>query len=482
MTKFEPVIGLEIHLQLDTKTKAFSSESYQYGKEPNTTTSTVSLGLPGTLPRPNMEHILSGIKMGLACYCNITEKNYYARKNYFYADLPKGYQISQHNTPLCTNGYITIDDPQNKSKTKNIKLTRIHVEEDTGKSLHDLDPFHSLIDLNRAGVPLLEVVSEPDFTNSDEAYNFLQEVRRMVRYLDISNGNMEEGSLRCDANISIKPLGQKEFGTKVEIKNMNSMTHVKKAIEFEIKRQTEVLNNGGKISQETRQWDATSQSTLSLRSKEDAQDYRYFIEPDLPLLLIEKNTVEKVKTALPLMPRELFDIYVNKHKLTEYDAQNLIENKEIAYFFNKLVQNKLPPKNVANWIMGPIKSYLNENSLELSQTTINIEQTSQIINFIIENKISFSMASQKLFPETLAFPNESISTLSEKLNIIQDNNTNSVLPIIEELLQKYPDKVAEYKNGKKGILGLFMGEIMKTTKGKVNPKEINLLLIKKLDG
>lgn len=478
--QYDLIVGLELHVQLNTKTKAFSPEAYTFGSEPNTQTSPISLGHPGTLPVLNKEALDFAIKMGLACDCDIREYNLFARKNYFYADLPKGYQITQFDTPICNGGYVTIKDENEQEKQ--IRLTRIHLEEDTGKSIHDIDPFNTLIDLNRAGVPLIEIVSEPDFRSAAEAYNYLQEVRRLVRYLEISNGNMEEGSLRCDANISVKPKTQTEFGTRVEVKNMNSMTQVKNAITYEFNRQVTAHHQGEQTQQETRLWNAAKQETQTMRSKEDAHDYRYFTEPDIPPVIVSQEHIDSVQATLPILPKALIQILTQEHQLSEYDAENLVENKGISQFYLDLIDQQLKPKAVANWIMGPIKSYLNEQALDISQYPISLARTKEIISLISEDKVSFSQAVQKLHSKALEDTTTPILNLAKSLNIIQESNDDEIKQIIQTVLDKYPDKVAEFRNGKKGVQGLFMGEIMRASGGKFNPKVTAKLLNEALHG
>ena len=362
--KYQTVIGLECHIQLLTKTKMYSSDVAEYGGLPNTHVSVVTLGHPGTLPVVNERAIEFAVKLGIAVNANIREENQFARKNYFYADLPKGYQITQDKTPICTGGYIT-------SKLKDgselrVNLTRIHMEEDAGKSLHDIDPFETLIDLNRAGTPLLEIVTEPDLRSGEEAYSYLTEVRKLVRYLEICDGNMEEGSLRCDANISVMLNGAKEFGKKVEVKNMNSFRNVQRAIDFEIKRQIDLLEAGESIAGETRSFDAVKDLTFSMRSKESANDYRYFPEPDLQPVFVSQDYINGLKALMPTLPAALFKTYTTQYKLSDYDATQIIDSKEVAAYFNELVKHTTNFKSAANWLMGPVKSYLNERALNFS--------------------------------------------------------------------------------------------------------------------
>lgn len=477
--KYEAVIGLEIHIQLKTLSKAYSSDSAEFGNLPNTNISVISLGHPGTLPMSNKKVIEYAVKLGLACKCNITEFNGYARKNYFYADLPKGYQITQDKTPICTGGFITIKNKEGIEKR--INLTRIHMEEDAGKSIHDQDPFDTLIDLNRAGVPLLEMVSEPEIKSGEEAYQYITEVRKLVRYLEICDGNMEEGSMRCDANISIMPIGSKVFGTKVEVKNMNSIRNVQRAIEYEIKRQTEILERGEIIKQETRSFDAISGTTFSLRSKEGADDYRYFPEPDLQPVIVTEEYKQKVKSLLPPLPDELFKKYTEDFKLSSYDASVLTESKEIALYFEELSKHCSNYKAAANWVMGEIKSFLNERALHINNFPLTPKMIASLISLIEEGKISHSAASQKIFPLMIENPDKSPMEIAQENNLIQESNADSILPMIEEVMAKYPEKVKEYRAGKKGLLGLFVGEVMKLSKGKADPKITNQLVREKLE-
>ena len=476
--KYEAVIGLEIHAQLLTKTKAYSSEENIYGAKPNTKTSIISLGHPGTLPKANKKVIEYAVKLGLAVEANIREHNEYARKNYFYADLPKGYQISQDKTPICNGGYIEIIDKE-KNKRK-INITRIHMEEDAGKSIHDLDPLNTLVDLNRAGVPLLEIVSEPEIRNSEEAYEYINEVRKLVRYLDICDGNMEEGSLRCDANVSIRIKGDKKLGTKVEIKNMNSIRNVKKAIDFEIKRQGKILDNGGVIDHETRSFNAIKNTTTAMRHKEESNDYRYFPEPDLQPVIITEEYINNIKKELPLLPTQLYKIFTKKFQLSDYDARVLIDNKDIALYFNNVCEFVVNYKLTANIINGTVKSYLNENAISINNLNIKPQQFATLITLIESGKINNTIAADKIFPEMIK-TEEDAEKIAKINNWLQESNTNALEKYIKEAVNKYPEKVKEYKNGKKGLIGLFMGEVMKKSKGKADPKLANKLLINELE-
>ncbi len=443
--KYEAVIGLEVHIQLKTNSKAYSSDINEYGSLPNTNASVVSLGHPGTLPKANKKVYEYAVKLGLAVQGNIREHNEYARKNYFYADLPKGYQITQDTTPIITNGFIEIKDEEGNHKK--INLTRIHMEEDAGKSIHNQDPFDSLIDLNRAGVPLLEIVSEPEIKTSDEAYAYLTEVRKLVRYLDICDGNMEEGSLRCDANVSVMPKGSSTFGTKVEVKNMNSIRNVQRAIEFEIKRQIDLIEAGETFTSETRGFDAVNGITLSQRSKEAANDYRYFPEPDLPPVKVTQEYIDSIKKMMPPLPNQLYQKYINEFGLNNYDAGVLTDTKEIALYFEEVVSQNKNYKSCANWIMGPVKAYLNENALTIDRFPLKPSSISEIVQLIDDNKVSNSSATQRLFPELVNQADKKPEDLAKELNLIQDSDANSLEPIIKSVLEKHPDEVNRYKSG-----------------------------------
>ena len=471
--KYELVVGLEVHAQLSTKTKAYCNDSTEYGASPNTQTSPITLGHPGTLPKSNSKVIEYAVKMGIACGSTIRERNEYSRKNYFYPDLPKGYQITQDSTPICNGGVINVKDAN--GDTKAINITRIHMEEDAGKSIHELDPFNSLVDLNRAGVALIEIVSEPDIRSSDEAYQYLTEVRKLVRYLDICDGNLEEGSLRCDANISVMLKGNKTFGNRAEVKNMNSLRNVKRAIEHEMDRQIEILENGGVVEQQTRSFNANTGTTSLMRSKEDANDYRYFPEPDLQPVLVNEEYIENVKKSLPPLPKELFRKFTTEYGLSEYDTNVIIEEKDIALYFNELCQYTKNYKAAANFVNGSVKSYLNENAIEMSQFSISTKRLAQLIQLVDDGKVSNSVATQKIFGE-LIVNDISAEEIAKKNNWIQESNTDTLQSFVEEAIAKYPEKVLEYKAGKKGLLGLFMGEVMKLSSGKADPKIANQLV------
>jgi aspartyl-tRNA(Asn)/glutamyl-tRNA(Gln) amidotransferase subunit B len=471
--KYEAVIGLEVHAQMLTKTKAYSNDINEYGAHPNTNVSVITLGHPGTLPVMNKKTIEFAIRLGLACGSDIAPNQYFARKNYFYPDLPKGYQITQDKTPICTGGAIHIRTEDGEGKE--IKITRIHMEEDAGKSIHDVDVFDTLVDLNRAGTPLLEIVSEPDIRSSQEAYNYVTEVRKLVRYLDICDGNMEEGSLRCDANISVNLKGASEFGTKVEVKNMNSIRNVQRAIEFEIARQIEAIENGEEIVQETRGFDALKGITISQRSKEAANDYRYFPEPDLQPLVVMQEDIEAIKSEMPALPRELFNRYTKEYGLSDYDAYNLTDNKGIALFYESLIQHTKNYKAAANWMMGDVKSYLNEFGYEIHEFPITVERLAALITIIDEGKVSNSVASQSIFPELLKSDLSPLA-IAEQLNLIQDSSEDTLKGFILQVFEENQAEVERYRNGEKQLTGFFMGKLMKVSNGKADPKIANKLL------
>lgn len=478
--KYEVVIGLEVHAQLLTKTKAYSSDINEYGAHPNTNVSVVTLGHPGTLPVMNKKTIEFAVKLGLACGATIAKEQHFARKNYFYPDLPKGYQITQDTTPICTGGQLYIKDENGVEKR--IGLTRIHMEEDAGKSIHDVDVYDTLVDLNRAGTPLLEIVSEPDLRSSTEAYNYVTEVRRLVRYLDICDGNMEEGSMRCDANVSVRLKGAAEFGTKVEVKNMNSMRNVQRAIDFEVERQIDVLENGGTLSQETRSFDALKGITISMRSKEAANDYRYFPEPDLQPIVVDEVYVAQQKALMPALPRELFEKYTKQLNLSEYDALILTDSKAIALYFEEVIKTTTNYKSAANWIMGDVKSYLNQNGFDMEQFPIRAAQIGALVTLIDSGKVSHSAASQKLFPALIEQPDADVSKLAESLNLIQESDTDSLKQLILTVFEQHPDEFARFKGGENQLTGFFMGQLMKASGGKADPKVGNQLLRELIKG
>ena len=475
--QYEAVIGLEVHVQLLTDSKLFSGDSAVFGAAPNTHVSPITLGHPGTLPRMYRKAIEYAVKLGLVLQCDIARRNYFARKHYFYPDLPKGYQVTQHTTPICHKGRVLIPTA---SGTRPVQLNRIHMEEDAGKSMHDQDPDYSFVDYNRAGVPLLEIVTEPDLHNADEAAAYLTELRKIVRHLGICDGNMEEGSMRCDANISIRPKGSTQLGTKVEVKNMNSIRNVRKAIEFEIGRLVDLVNAGGTVIQETRSFDSSNDTTFSIRTKEHAEDYRYFAEPDLTPFKITEAFLESVRASLPLLPDQLFERYTSELQLSAYDAQVISDDAALSSYYEALIEETNAYKAAANWLLGPVKSYCNDRQIRVEDYPLTVKQLAGVIELIEEGKVNFSVASSRIVPYMME--NGGITSLeaATRLNVLQDSDEGNILPLIEEVLQSMPDKVKEYHKGKKGLIGLFVGEIIKRSKGKADPKVVNQLLAEKL--
>ncbi|MBK0379119.1 Asp-tRNA(Asn)/Glu-tRNA(Gln) amidotransferase subunit GatB [Mucilaginibacter segetis] len=477
--KYELVVGLEVHAQLSTLSKAFSSDSAAFGAEPNHHVSAISLGHPGTLPRINKRMVEYAIKMGIACNCSINLTNTFARKNYFYADLPKGFQTTQDQHPVCLGGSIKVKLAN--GSIKDLAIHHIHMEDDAGKSSHDQHDQFSLIDLNRAGVPLIEIVSEPDMRSSEEAGLFLTEIRRLLRYLDICDGNMEEGSMRCDANISVRLKGAKSFGNRCEVKNLNSIRNVQRAIEHEFERQVSIIEGGGHISQNTLNFNADTGETSVLRSKEMANDYRYFLEPDLLPVTLTEVYLSSIRESMPSLPAELYAKYVTAFGLSDYDAEVITSDKDFAAYFDAVTLFTQNYKAAANWLMGAVKSYLNDNNLSIINFTLKPETLAQLIKIVDEGKVNNTLAAQKLFPALIASPHKSAIDIANELNLFISEDRSEVEQFIQSALAKFPDKVIEYQKGKKGVLGLFMGEIMKSSKGKIDPKKTNQLLIKQLE-
>jgi aspartyl-tRNA(Asn)/glutamyl-tRNA(Gln) amidotransferase subunit B len=476
-SKYEVIVGLEVHAQLSTKSKMYCGDSAEFGAAPNTQVSPLSLGHPGTLPVVNQKAIEYAVKLGLATKSTIREENQFARKNYFYADLPKGYQITQDKTPICTNGVIEFELNNEK---KSVKLTRIHLEEDAGKSTHDIDPFFTLVDLNRAGVPLLEIVSEPDIRSGDEAMAYLNEVRKLLRHLEICDGNMEEGSMRCDANISVRLKGNTAYNPRSEVKNMNSMRNVKRAIEFEFLRQVDALEAGETLTQETRGFDALKGITLTQRSKEHAHDYRYFPEPDLPPVVVTQQYIQQVQQQMPKLPAELKEAYMHQFGLPEYDARLISDDKPTANYYNAIIQHTQNYKAASNWLLGPIKNYLNESGKEIEHFHLEPKAIAAMIALIDDGKTNFSICSTRIFPVLLENSQKTPLQIAEELNLIQNSDENAISNFVKEVLDAMPEKVAEYKAGKKGLIGLFVGEVMKRSQGKADPKVVNKLIAEAL--
>ena len=474
--KYEVVIGLEVHAQLKTKSKIFAPDSTEFGNEQNSQISPITLGMPGVLPVLNKECVNMGIKLGLALNCDIPEKCKFDRKQYFYPDLPKGYQISQYDEPICLNGHLDING-------KRIGITRAHLEEDAGKLVHVgsagiAGSTYSLVDLNRAGTPLLEIVSEPDMRSSEEAKNYMEELRNIVRYIGVCDGNLEEGSMRCDANISIMPKGSKEFGTRAEIKNVNSFRALQRAIEYEIDRQIELVEDGEEVIQETRLWDDNAGETRSMRGKEDAHDYRYFPEPDLMPLSISREWVEEVRKTLPELPSQKRQRYMDLG-LSEYDASVIVEQMQSALFFDKVLELGGNAKIAVNFMMGEIAAYLKENHIEITDTKLTPENLVELIGLIEKGTISNNIGKQILID--MLQTGEKASAIVEKKGLSQITDVDAIRKMVEEVVANNPNQVEQYKSGKTNILGFFVGQIMKATKGRANPKTVNEILLELLN-
>lgn len=476
--KYQIVIGLEVHAQLLTKSKLFSGDSIAFGAEPNTQVSPVSLAHPGTLPVMNKEVINLAVKLGIALNCSINQHNYFARKNYFYPDLPKGYQVSQHTDPICIGGHLTINGSNGEKK---VLLNRIHMEEDAGKSIHDLEENYSCIDLNRAGTPLLEIVTEPCLHSSEEAFLFLTDLRKLVRWLNVCDGNMEEGSMRCDANISIRPVGETKLGTRVEVKNLNSIRNVKKAIEVEAERLIQLAENNEPVLQQTRSFDADKGTTFALRSKEEADDYRYFPEPDLPAFFISNEHIEAIKADMPVMPDVLQKKYREDYGLSQYDAAAICSDKENATYYEQLISGNKHYKAAANWMLGPLKAWCNENSIEIPQFPLAPVSIAALIDFTESGKVSFNVASTKILAAMINNNAGDPSEIASSLNLLQESDESTVVAWVKETLANMPDKVKEYHSGKKNLLGLFAGQVKKLSQGKADMQLVNKILTEELN-
>ncbi len=473
---WEPVIGLEIHVQLKTQSKIFSPASTNFGAEQNTQACAIDLGLPGVLPVLNEEAVKMAIKFGIAVGANIENNSVFARKNYFYPDLPKGYQISQYEIPIVSNGSININI---NDKIKKIRITRAHLEEDAGKSIHDLYKNESAIDLNRAGTPLIEIVSEPDLSNAEEAVKYLKQIHSLVRYLDISDGNMQEGSFRCDANISLKKNNSDKLGTRAEIKNINSFKFVEQAINYEIQRQKEMLDNGKSIIQETRLFDPIKNETRSMRSKEEANDYRYFPDPDLLPVLIDDSLIENIKLNMPELANEKKERFIKQYKLTDYDTSILVLDKDLSAYYEKVLEKtSLNPKTTANWIITELLSYANKLNTEVINYPVDFEDLAALLTYIHEGIISNKQA--KIIFEKMWNNGEKPQDIIEKEGIKQISDTTEINKLVDNVIKNHYKSVEEYLAGKDKLFGFFVGEVMKESKGKANPKIVNQLLKEKL--
>lgn len=472
---YEIVIGVEVHAQLRTKSKMFCGCGTTFGLSANSQTCPVCLGLPGTLPVINKAAVEMAVRAGLALNCTIEANNRFARKNYFYPDLPKGYQISQYESPICEHGWIEIAVGDSK---KRVRIRRAHLEEDAGKNVHETGTSGSRVDLNRAGTPLLEIVTEPDMRSAEEAVAYLKGLRDILMYLEVCDGNMDEGSFRCEPNLSLRPLGQKEFGTKVELKNINSFKFVKEAIEYEIKRQTKVLNEGGKIQQETRLWNIDRGETAVMRSKEEAHDYRYFPDPDLVPLKLDQEWIEGFRSSVPELPAARVNRFISEYGLPEYDAGVLTASKGIADYFEACAKLFNQPKTVSNWVMGELTRELNNSATDVSASPVSPERLVSLLQMVDKGTISLKVA-REIFPELYSSGKTPEQIVQEK-GLTQVSDESALEKIIDEVLVKNPAQVAQFKEGKQQVLGFLVGQVMKASGGKANPGKVNELLKKRL--
>ena len=486
-TQYEAIIGLETHCQLSTETKIFSNSSTKFGGTPNTNIDPICMGMPGVLPVLNQKVLEYAVKAGLALNCQIAPYSKFDRKQYFYPDLPKNYQISQFDLPIAEHGWLEIeltDDAGNPIRKK-IGITRLHMEEDAGKLVHAgsdrlSGSSYSLVDYNRAGVALVEIVSEPDLRSGQEAAEYAQELRRIMRYIGVSDGNMQEGSLRCDVNISVRPVGQKEFGIKVEIKNMNSFNAIQKAIEYEIERQIAAIEAGERIFQETRLWEEGSQRTISMRSKEGSSDYRYFPEPDLPPIEVSKEQLEQWHSELPELPAQKRHRYETELGLSAYDARVLTDDRLVAEYFEAAIATNANPKQVANWVMGDIAAHLNNEKLSITEIALKPDTLGELVTLIEDNTISGKIA-KEILPELLS-QGGSAREIAERRGLLLISDPDVLATLIDEVLAENPKELEQYRNGKTKLQGFFVGQMMKKTEGRADPKLTNQILGKKLKG
>ena len=472
---YEVVIGVEVHAQLRTKSKMFCGCGATFGLSANSQTCPVCLGLPGSLPVINRAAVEMAVRAGLALNCTIGTNNRFARKNYFYPDLPKGYQISQYESPICEHGWAEIATGDGK---KRVRIRRAHLEEDAGKNVHETGTSGSFVDLNRAGTPLLEIVTEPDMRSADEVVAYLKGLRDILMYLDVCDGNMDEGSFRCEPNLSLRPLGQKEFGTKVELKNINSFKFVKDALEFEIRRQTKTLNEGGKIQQETRLWNIERGETAVMRSKEEAHDYRYFPDPDLVPLKLDQEWIEGFRSSLPELPAIRAKRFVDEYGLPEYDAGVLTASKGMADYFESSVKLFGQPKTVSNWVMGELTRELNNSGTNVSASPVSPDRLVDLLQMVDKGTVSLKVA-RDIFPELYSSGKSPEQIVQEK-GLTQVSDEGALEKMIAEVLTKNPAQVAQFKEGKQQVLGFLVGQVMKASGGKANPGKVNELLKRKL--
>lgn len=484
-TSYETVIGLETHVQLSTESKAFCADRNQFGNEPNRNISEISLGYPGTLPLLNERQVRFAVKLGLALGCKLNKRSTFDRKNYFYADLPKGYQITQDENPICIGGSLPLrgvsshQSAVSSQAPRSIQIHHIHMEEDAGKSIHASGEPYTKVDLNRAGTPLLEIVTEPDLRSAEEVDAFMTGMRRLVRWLEVSDGNMQEGSLRCDVNVSVRPEGQPEFGTRCEIKNMNSMKFARQAVAFEVERQIGIIEGGGKVQQQTRQFDPATGTTSALRDKEDAHDYRYFPDPDLPPVLLSQSLIEEIREEIEILPWEAYASLQKNYSLSANDAGLLTEDRATYEAFVEYAEASPAVKDLAKLWLNRLAPWLAEKSLSPTELPLDPEQLAAFQELILAGDVASAAATAKLLPDLLANPGEPYKR-AEELGLIQNTDTDFLAGLVDKVITEFPDKVAAYQKGKKGLIGFFMGEVMKRSKGSAGPKETRALLMEKL--
>jgi aspartyl-tRNA(Asn)/glutamyl-tRNA(Gln) amidotransferase subunit B len=480
---YEPVIGLECHAQLLTKSKLFCSCSTKFGEAPNGNTCPVCLGLPGALPVLNRVAVAMAVKAALGLSCTVNPESQWSRKNYFYPDLPKGYQISQYDRPLASNGFIEI---RVDGKTKKVGVQRVHMEEDAGKSLHEGFPDsgrYTYLDFNRSGVPLIEIVTAPDIRSSAEAYDYLARLKEILEYLDVCDGNMEEGSLRCDANVSVRRVGEQKFGTRTELKNINSFRFVQKAIDYEVSRQIEVIEGGGRVVQETRLWNSAEERTVSMRSKEEAHDYRYFPDPDLPLLVVDPEAIKTIHRSMTELPESRRARFVHEYSLSEYDAGVLATTRALAEFFEEVAKLSGHPKTTANWIMGDLLRFYKDSNVDLkdlSNSPVSPKMLASMISLVEKGTISGKIA--KTVMEEMYRSGKDPQQIIEEKGLVQISNTDEIEKIVSKVIEENPKPVEQYRLGKTGNFGFFVGQVMKATGGRANPQAVNEILKKRLAG
>ena len=474
--EYEAVIGLEIHVQMDTQTKLFCSCRVEFGAEPNTNVCPVCLGMPGSLPVLNRKAVEYAVRASLALNCEVHRESIFARKNYFYPDLPKGYQISQYEKPIATNGYLEFELPDGTEKR--VRIRRLHMEEDAGKNIHE--GSKSYVDLNRAGTPLMEIVTEPDLRTPEEARVFLENLRNIMRYIGVSKADMEKGQLRCDINVSIRPKGSQELGTRTEIKNVNSFRFVQKALEYEIERQVKLVSEGGKVEQETRTFDPATGKTFTMRTKEEAEDYRYFPDPDLLPLKLEESWIEEIKGTMPELPHQRLERLLSQYGINEYEAKIFVQNKELGDFFETAVSHLNEPKLIANWLLNDLLGLLNEKQIPLEESPVPPEGLAELVKLIKENVISTKIGKEVI--KEMVETGKSAGEIVDEKGLKQITDESAIRQIVEDVVAQFPEEVERYRQGEEKLIGFFVGQVMKATKGKANPKLVNQLLREVLKG